>query len=230
MSDMAPTLRRGTVDDARQIADHNVAMAKETESLVLDDATCLEGCRAILGDGSKGFYTVAVEDGRVVGQLMITYEWSDWRNRTTWWIQSVYVVPDRRGRGIFTALYGHVRRLCEEEGGAGLRLYADDSNVKAQAVYAKLGMVRVFVCLFVCLWCLVCSRLVLGDGASGASSVTKGRRQRWYLTTDGGRASEASSVNGGDGRSSGDRVAISGPCSLARSLARSITRQSDRQQ
>lgn len=137
-----PTLRRGTVDDARQIADHNIAMARETESLALDDATCLAGCRSILGDSTKGFYTVAVEDGRIVGQLMITYEWSDWRNRTTWWIQSVYVVPDRRGRGIFKALYGHVRGLCEEEGGAGLRLYADDSNVGAQAVYGKLGMVR----------------------------------------------------------------------------------------
>jgi GNAT superfamily N-acetyltransferase len=143
MGDTTMTLRRGTVEDARQVADHNIAMALETESLALDDATCLAGCKSILGDSSKGFYTVAVEDGRVVGQLMITYEWSDWRNRTTWWIQSVYVVPDRRGRGIFKALYSHVRALCEEEGGAGLRLYADNSNVKAQAVYGKLGMVRV---------------------------------------------------------------------------------------
>ena len=143
MGDTTMTLRRGTVEDARQVADHNIAMALETESLALDDATCLAGCKSILGDSSKGFYTVAVEDGRVVGQLMITYEWSDWRNRMTWWIQSVYVVPDRRGRGIFKALYSHVRALCEEEGGAGLRLYADNSNVKAQAVYGKLGMVRV---------------------------------------------------------------------------------------
>jgi GNAT superfamily N-acetyltransferase len=143
MGDTTMILRRGTVEDARQVADHNIAMALETESLALDDATCLAGCKSILGDSSKGFYTVAVEDGRVVGQLMITYEWSDWRNRMTWWIQSVYVVPDRRGRGIFKALYSHVRALCEEEGGAGLRLYADNSNVKAQAVYGKLGMVRV---------------------------------------------------------------------------------------
>lgn len=142
MDPPAPILRRGTVDDAIQVAHHNIAMAKETESLDLDEETCLEGCRAILGDETKGFYTVAVEDGLVVGQLMITFEWSDWRNRTTWWIQSVYVVPDRRGRGIFKELYGHVRGLCAARGGAGLRLYADDSNAKAQAVYGKLGMVR----------------------------------------------------------------------------------------
>lgn len=137
-----PAIRLGTVDDARQIADYNIAMARETEDLVLDDTTCYEGCKAILADPSKGFYIVAVEEGQIVGQLMITYEWSDWRCSNAWWIQSVFVVPSKRRQGIFTSLYNHVREMCEKQGGAGLRLYVDDSNFTAQGVYRKLGMVR----------------------------------------------------------------------------------------
>jgi GNAT superfamily N-acetyltransferase len=137
-------VRHATVDDARVLADNNKAMAFETESLELDDTTILQGCRAILSDPSKGFYLVATAgsgaDAAIVGQLMITYEWSDWRNKTTWWIQSVYVVPGSRGQGVFKSLYKHVRELCEREDGAGLRLYADESNHKAQGVYSRLGM------------------------------------------------------------------------------------------
>lgn len=112
----------------------------------------LAGCRAILADPTKGFYLVAVRDDEIVGQLMITYEWSDWRNRTAWWIQSVYVVPGWRHKGVFKSLYRHVREMCEREQGAGLRLYADEGNSAAQDVYRTLGMqthYRVFEDMFV---------------------------------------------------------------------------------
>jgi GNAT superfamily N-acetyltransferase len=76
----------------------------------------------------------------VVGQLMVTYEWSDWRNVYIWWIQSVFVAPEHRGQGIFTGLYHHVRRMCQDEGAGGLRLYADNDNLNAQKTYMRLGM------------------------------------------------------------------------------------------
>ena len=123
------------------IARFNAAMALETEHLALDAPRLLEGVRRLVEDPSRGFYLVACEGARVVGQLMITYEWSDWRNGTFWWIQSVYVEPDYRGRGVFKALYGHIEGMARAAADVcGLRLYVEGENLRAQQVYERLGM------------------------------------------------------------------------------------------
>ena len=97
----------------------------------------------MLEDASKGRYWVAVADDRIVGQLMVTYEWSDWRNGNIWWIQSVYVHPDWRRRGVFRALYRNVESLAAATPGViGLRLYVETGNTRAQQTYAALGMVN----------------------------------------------------------------------------------------
>ena len=96
--------------------------------------------RALLESRAPGRYWVAELDGRVVGQLLVTFEWSDWRNRMVWWIQSVYVAPDARGRGVLRALYDVARREALAAGAGGLRLYVDTTNTRAQAVYTALGM------------------------------------------------------------------------------------------
>src|SRR5258708_39928569 len=127
--------------DHPAIVDFQVAMARETESVALDGATCAKGVAAVFDDSALGRYFVAEEDGHVVGSLLITYEWSDWRNGTVWWIQSVYVVPDRRGRGVYAGLYRHVHAIVEADTSLrGIRLYVDRRNTSAQKVYTKLGM------------------------------------------------------------------------------------------
>jgi ribosomal protein S18 acetylase RimI-like enzyme len=115
-------------------------MALETEHLTLDRAVLDRGVRAALADESKARYFVAERGGAVVGQLMITLEWSDWRNGNLWWIQSVYVARATRGQGVFRALYQHVRSLAKTEHAAGIRLYVERDNESAQRTYAALGM------------------------------------------------------------------------------------------
>jgi GNAT superfamily N-acetyltransferase len=139
-----PTLRDAVISDAATIADFNCRLAWETEHKRLDPATINAGVAAILQRPELGRYYVAASesDSMIVGQLMITYEWSDWRNGLFWWIQSVYVRDDWRGRGVFRSLHEHVARLARETPGTcGLRLYVEHANERAQAVYQKLGMV-----------------------------------------------------------------------------------------
>jgi GNAT superfamily N-acetyltransferase len=132
----------GTADSA-DIAAGNTTMAQETEGKALDPDTIGPGVQAILEDPTKGRYWVAESAGEVIGQLMITYEWSDWRNGTIWWIQSVFVRPDWRRKGVFSALYRHVESLVSSEPGViGLRLYVEDNNRRAQRTYEALGMVK----------------------------------------------------------------------------------------
>jgi len=127
--------------DADFIARGNVAMALEAEHKRLEPGTVQAGVRAVLDDPARGRYFVAEHDGRLVGQLMITYEWSDWRNGTFWWIQSVYVLPDARRRGVFQALYGHLDRLARaNQTVCGIRLYVERENDRAHAVYRRCGM------------------------------------------------------------------------------------------
>jgi GNAT superfamily N-acetyltransferase len=133
--------RDATAADAEPIIDFQLAMARETEDLDLDRAILTRGVHAVFADPSHGRYFVAEEDGRVVGSLMITYEWSDWRNGMVWWIQSVYVLPEYRRRGIYAGLYHHVRAMVDAEPSIrGIRLYVDTRNKAAQEVYARLGM------------------------------------------------------------------------------------------
>lgn len=140
MNTSAFTIRPARPADAEVIADFNIRMALETEGVALDPAIIGRGVRAALADAAKALYFVAEVDGRVVGQLMITHEWSDWRDGDIWWFQSVYVHPDHRRGGIFRALYQHARAAAKEAGAVGMRLYVDDHNAAAQQVYQRLGM------------------------------------------------------------------------------------------
>jgi len=136
-------IRRATAADAATIAAYNAAMARETENLELDAERLLKGVNAVLGDPSKGQYWLAEVSGEVAGQLMLTFEWSDWRNGCFWWIQSVYVNPAHRAKGVYRALYAHVLELARADSGVcGLRLYVDEHNAKAQGVYRRQGMRR----------------------------------------------------------------------------------------
>ena len=145
-------IRAASQADLDAIVAGNLALARESEGLQLEPATLREGVLKLLDGREPGQYWVAELDGRVVGQLLITFEWSDWRNRLVWWMQSVYVEPDARGTGVFRALYECMRRAAQAAGAAGLRLYVDTTNTRAQTVYAAVGMkgehYRVFEDLF----------------------------------------------------------------------------------
>lgn len=137
-------IRMASAADAEFLVRGNAEMALETEGLSLDLDRLRDGVHALFEDPSRGFYLVAEVDGRRAGQMMITFEWSDWRNATFWWIQSVWVDPAYRRCGVFSALYRHAERAVQESGGriCGLRLYVESANETAQATYLKLGMRR----------------------------------------------------------------------------------------
>ncbi|HET7435582.1 MAG TPA: GNAT family N-acetyltransferase [Thermoanaerobaculia bacterium] len=133
--------REARQDDARSIIAFQLAMARETEDLELDEDVLTRGVHALFNDPGLGRYFVAEEEGRVVASLMITYEWSDWRNGLVWWIQSVYVIPELRRRRVYGGLYEHVKAFVEGDANVrGIRLYVDKRNTTAQEVYARLGM------------------------------------------------------------------------------------------
>ncbi len=140
---MAPnvSIRRAARHDAETLACFNEAMARETEDKPLDPDTVRAGVRAVFDRPEQAFYLVAERDDAIVGSLMITTEWSDWRNADFWWIQSVYVRPRARRTGVYTALHRDVRRRAREaEEVCGLRLYVERDNAAAQAAYEELGM------------------------------------------------------------------------------------------
>lgn len=136
------TLRRASLADLDTIVEFNLRLARESEGLELDPATVTAGVRAVLEDLAKGTYHLAEADGRVAAQLMITVEWSDWRNGPIWWLQSVYVDPPQRGRGLFRALFAEVEVLARGAGARALRLYVEEKNRGAREAYRRLGMRR----------------------------------------------------------------------------------------
>ena len=137
----AVSYREATPHDAEAIIDFQLAMARETEDVTLDRTVTTRGVHAVFADPSLGRYFVAESDGRAVASLLITYEWSDWRNGMVWWIQSVYVLPEFRRRGVYAGLYAHVKEMVEAEPAIrGIRLYVDNRNKPAQEVYTRLGM------------------------------------------------------------------------------------------
>lgn len=136
-------IRNAVAADAETIAQFNSRMAQETEGVTLDWERVSAGVRAVFEKPEHGWYLLALESGRVVGQLMVTFEWSDWRNGVFWWIQSVYVTPEARGRGVYKELYAELLRRARQDGGVcGVRLYVEKHNQRAQHVYEGQGMRR----------------------------------------------------------------------------------------
>jgi GNAT superfamily N-acetyltransferase len=138
-------IRTAALSDAGLIAQYNARLALETEQRQLDTGRVLAGVTALLTHPTKGTYYVAecARDGRktIAGQLLITYEWSDWRNGDFWWIQSVYVEKEFRSHGVFRALFHHVHDLAKtREDVCGLRLYMDAENETARRAYERLGL------------------------------------------------------------------------------------------
>lgn len=134
-------IRQAEVDDGEIITRFNAAMALETEGVSLDRATLRAGVDAALADESKAFYLVAESDGSPVGQLMVTTEWSDWRNGWIWWIQSVYVKPESRRQGVYSRLYQSLTNMANSRGDIrGMRLYVERENRPAKRTYEALGM------------------------------------------------------------------------------------------
>lgn len=139
--DNMPTIRRASLGDAEAIANFNINMAWETEQLKLKPEVILVGAKRLINDDSLGFYLVAETDNEIVGSLMVTTEWSDWRNGQFWWIQSVYIVPDWRRKGLYRGLYETVKNMADEnENVCGFRLYVENDNIIAQRTYDNVGM------------------------------------------------------------------------------------------
>ena len=137
---MSITIRTAVPADVPFLVECNAAMALETEHKTLDRETLTRGTQAVFDDPLRGFYLVAERGGQAAGCLLVTYEWSDWRNGNWWWFQSVYVVHAHRRRGVFRALYAEVERRARDAGAVGLRLYVERDNARAQQTYASLGM------------------------------------------------------------------------------------------
>lgn len=135
-------IRIAKAGDAAAMVAFNQAMALETEGKRLAAEQLKPGVEAVFADPRRGFYVVAASGGRVVGGLMVTFEWSDWRDAWFWWIQSVYVLPEARGTGVYRKLYEFVKDKAKGENVCGFRLYVETENTRAQAVYEKLGMSR----------------------------------------------------------------------------------------
>ena len=134
-------IRKAQIDDKNEIVEFQLAMAHETEGIELDLMTVGKGVETVLNDPAKGNYYVVEVNKQIVGSLLITFEWSDWRNGTVLWIQSVYVVPGFRRKGIYSKLYQYIKNMVETSDSLkGIRLYADKSNIPAHQAYKKLGM------------------------------------------------------------------------------------------
>ena len=135
------TVRIAAAEDAKSLVAFNQAMALETEGKTLAPDKITAGVGAVFADEKKGFYVVAETNERIVGGLMVTYEWSDWRDKWFWWIQSVYILPEGRGQKIYSRMYEFVKQKAADAGNVcGFRLYVETENVHAQKVYEKLGM------------------------------------------------------------------------------------------
>jgi len=151
MSDI--TVRIAAVADVDAVAANNAAIARETEGRRLDPDTLRTGVARVLSDPTRGVYYLAEIGGRVVGQLLITREWSDWRNGWFWWIQSVFVAPEARRAGIYRVLHEHVKAEASRQTDVcGLRLYVEGENTRAQRVYERLGMRRTTYQLYELEW------------------------------------------------------------------------------
>lgn len=134
------SIRKATPSDIDAIIDFQQKMAWETEKMILVPEIISKGVNAVFEKPTRGQYWVAEENENVIASLLITYEWSDWRNADVWWFQSVYVLPDFRRTGIFRKMYSCIKNEADSQGVAGLRLYVETNNSRAQKTYEALGM------------------------------------------------------------------------------------------
>jgi ribosomal protein S18 acetylase RimI-like enzyme len=139
-TDLDLTITRGKASDIDTIVRFQADMAMESEGTTLDREKLAKGVTAAINDEAKGIYLVARAEGKAIGSLMLTREWSDWNNQWYWWIQSVYVMPEYRKKGVYKAMYATLKQMARENGVAQIRLYADKTNLPAQQVYRRLGM------------------------------------------------------------------------------------------
>lgn len=133
-------IRYANLDDAEKITKNNVLLAKESEKLTIEYKTVFAGVKALLSDQTKGFYLVTEEDNNIIGQMMITFEWSDWYNKNVWWLQSVYIDEFWRRKGVFTQLFEAIKKTARKNNVDVLRLYVYNSNSKAKETYMASGM------------------------------------------------------------------------------------------
>lgn len=134
------SIRKAQREDAAIIIDFQQKMARETEGMELIPDIISLGVNGVFEDPSRGQYWVAENDNAIIASLLITYEWSDWRNSNVWWFQSVYVLPEHRRRGVFRNMYAFIKREGQNNNIAGLRLYVESNNVRARKTYEALGM------------------------------------------------------------------------------------------
>ncbi|OOB78967.1 MAG: GNAT family N-acetyltransferase [Epulopiscium sp. Nele67-Bin001] len=142
-------IRKALATDLDTIANFNLNLAMETENKILDKNTVTQGVKFLLENEKYGTYYVATNSEQIVGQAMYTYEWSDWRNGLFLWIQSVYVMPSHRKKGIFSTLYNEIKDICDNSSGiCGIRLYAERENYTAHKTYENLGMTKCYYDMF----------------------------------------------------------------------------------
>ena len=139
-TDLDLTITQGKASDIDAIVRFQADMAMESEGTVLDKDTLTNGVTAAINDEQRGIDLVARAEGKPIGSLMLTREWSDWNNQWYWWIQSVYVKPEHRKKGVYKAMYATQKDMAQENGVSQIRLYADRTNLSAQQVYQRLGM------------------------------------------------------------------------------------------
>jgi GNAT superfamily N-acetyltransferase len=136
------TIRKAKPEDTSEIIDFQQKMAWETEQITLAQETVSSGVKAVFENPARGQYWVAEEKSKIIASLLITFEWSDWRNTDVWWFQSVYVLPAYRRTGIFRSMYSLIKNEADKQGVAGLRLYVETNNSGARKTYEALGMKR----------------------------------------------------------------------------------------
>ena len=133
-------IKKANLKDAEKIANFNVLLAKESENLNISFNTTLKAVKELIINKNKGFYLLATKDEKIIGQLMITFEWSDWSNKDFWWIQSVYVDKDFRKKGVFKNLLTEVKKQAKKNNVSQIRLYVFKENKKAIKAYKSLNM------------------------------------------------------------------------------------------
>ena len=137
------------IEDINSLVDFNIKMAKETENKILNKKIVTKGVSEVLNDTTLGYYVIAKNKNTILGSLMITYEWSDWRNGMFWWIQSVYVEKEYRQQGVYKQMYSYIKdKALKDNSCTGIRLYVEQENKIAQSVYKKLEMKETHYKLF----------------------------------------------------------------------------------